>query len=85
MKDKTWDATNYEQANTKIINAFLKADLGIKEMNEGLDEQIKNQKDPSKKQALEAQKLLQPGRGYEDLDEPNEKLYGKNEEGEPMS
>ncbi|CAI2161421.1 10344_t:CDS:10 [Funneliformis geosporum] len=55
MKDKAWDATNYEQANTKIINAFLKADLGIKEMNE------------------------------KDLDEPNEKLYGKNDDGDPQS
>jgi hypothetical protein len=63
MKDRTWDAKNYEQVNTKVINAFLKADLGIREMNQSLDEQIKNEKDPQKKQLLESQKLLQPGRG----------------------
>ena len=85
MKDRTWDAKNYEQVNTKVINAFLKADLGIREMNQSLDEQIKNEKDPQKKQLLESQKLLQPGRGWEDLDQPNEKLYGKDEEGNPRS
>jgi hypothetical protein len=85
MKDRTWDAKNYEQVNTKVINAFLKADMGIREMNQSLDEQIKNEKDPTKKQALEVQKILQPGCGYEDLDQPNEKLYGTNEEGEPNS
>jgi len=63
MKDRTWDSKNYDQINTKVINAFLKADLGIREMNASLDEQIKNEKDPAKKQALEAQKMLQPGRG----------------------
>ncbi|CAG8542143.1 36825_t:CDS:10 [Gigaspora margarita] len=83
MKDRTWDSKNYDQINTKVINSFLKMDRGIQEMNQSLDEQIKNEKDPTKKQALEAQKMLQPGRGYEDLDQPNEKLYGTNEEGEP--
>lgn len=85
MNNRVWDAPNYESAITKVINQWLKADQGIIEMNQSLDEQIKEEKDPVKKQALEAQKLLQPGRGYEDLDTPNEKLYGTNEDGKPNS
>lgn len=86
MNNRVWDAPNYDQMITKVLNQWLKADQGIQEMNKSLDERIKKAKDPAEKAALEAQKLLQPNRPYENLDEPNPDLYGTDPEtGQPHS